>query len=86
MIWRTRDNKQPTATNGVEVHPLPWLQYWQALEQMRGGTATLRFTAQVVPRMRMWQVLNWQPEAADRMLGWIATGKASYDVHEAEIV
>lgn len=76
MIWTTRDGLEPDPDKAVEVAKMPWLTYWQGMEQ--AGDQKTKFAAVGVRDMRMWKVFNWQPRAAEAALKWIATG--SFDL------
>lgn len=74
-IWTTQDNGK-LRDEGVELAEMPWLRYWQGLEQH--GTPKQKYVADSVRRMQLWNVLNWNPEPAEKVLKWIATG--SFDL------
>lgn len=70
MIWVTQDNQPPTEES--PVHEMPWLRYFQGLERMENRKE--HFTGKHIANMALWKRFNWQPEAAEFMLHWIATG------------
>ena len=71
MIFRTHNNRAPLP--GVTLLPMPWLEHWEAMASGANGDHMQR-VGQRVRGLRMWRQLDWQPEAANAALGWIATG------------
>ena len=51
---------------------MPWLTYWQGLE--RHGNPKERFLAKRIANMSLWRRFNWEPKAAEAMLGYIQHG------------
>ncbi len=72
MIFTTIDNESP-AHDGVELEEMPWLREWQ--DRLENGAGQEKFTAASVMNMRIWKAFHWQPGPAEKVLGWIATGR-----------
>lgn len=63
---------------GETAVQMPELRYWQRLEHSKDRKEQM--TAKRVATLGIWRMFRWEPEAAEKVLGWIRTGEWSPEV------
>lgn len=52
---------------------MPWLTYYQRMEKLGNRQEVL--TAKRISNMRIWRIFHWEPGPAEKVLGYLATGR-----------
>ena len=58
-----------------EKAEMPWLAYWQGMSVH--GDPRERWTASRVSELGVFRMFHWEPQAAEAVLAYIATGSFS---------
>lgn len=73
MILTTLPEKGLNRLSGKgEKAEMPWLNYWQGMSVH--GDRRERHTAQHIGQLALFRNFHWEPQAAEAVLAYIATG------------